>query len=279
LIGPVQNDYSLFMARMMLQRNALEEANALTRLATGRAINTAADNPAGLIASVSFDSSLAEIDAQNDIDVRASNQAAVADAGLGSVSDLLIQAKSLVSANAGNTLSDSEKQANQVELDSILSSVDRLSNTTDFDGRELLDGTATISSSDDAVAIGSAASNAIGKVTINSTNYSLADLGSGKSLNIVTGDVSGAGQSLDQAINDISTMRGQIGGFTQGTIASQASLTKSKIALTSAVSMIRDTDYALELSRRIRAKILMAAGNFALGFAGAEPGGMISLFG
>lgn len=279
MIGGVNNDSFTLMARLMLQRNALAQATALTRLATGRAINTAADNPAGLIASISFDSTLAQIDAQNDIDTRAGNQASVADAGLDSVSGLLNDAKSLVVANAGNTLSDDEKQANQVQLDSILDSVNRLSNTTSFNGQNLLDGTATISSADDSVAIPSASSSAIGKVTIDSVNHTLADLSSGQSLNIVSGDVSGAAQSLDQAIKDISTTRGEIGAFTQGTVASQSSLLKSQISLTSAVSQIRDTDYALELSRRIRAKILMQAGNFALGFAGAEPGGMISLFG
>src|SRR5947209_18706443 len=106
------------MARLMLQRNALAGADALTRLATGRPINSAADNPAGLMAAVSFDSTLAKIDAENQIDVRASNQAAVADAGLDSISGLLNDAKSLVVASAGNTLSDAEKQANQAELDS-----------------------------------------------------------------------------------------------------------------------------------------------------------------
>src|SRR5947207_5879669 len=200
LIGGVQNDTSVLMARLMLQRNALSQATALQRLATGRAINTAANKTAGLIASMSFDSALAQIDAQTDIDVRASNQASVADAGLESVSGLLNDAKSLVVASAGNTLSDDEKQANQVQLDSILSSVDRLSNTTSFNGQRLLDGNATISSADDSVAIGSASSSAIGKVTINSVNHSLSDLSSGQSLNIVSGDVSGAAQSLDQAI-------------------------------------------------------------------------------
>jgi len=110
LIGGINNDVSLFQARLALQRTARAGADALLHLATGQAINSAADGPAALIAGTGFDSTLAELDAETDTDVRASNQAAVADAGLSSITSLLNDAKSVVSANADSTLSDSEKR-------------------------------------------------------------------------------------------------------------------------------------------------------------------------
>jgi len=275
LIGP---SFTQMMAQRATAMTSLSAATALERLATGSAINSGADCPAALIAGVSLDSTLAELDAQTDINTRASNQAAVADGVLESVSGLLTDAKTLAVANADNTLSDSERQANQTQLDSILDSVDRLSANASFDGQKLFDGNGSIASSDDSIHLPDTSSSQIGKVKVDGVSYALVDVGSGKPLNILAGNAAGASAAIDQAISDISTLRGQIGAFDQGTVSVQGSLLKSRIGLSSSLSMIRDTDVALETSRKVRAQILAAAGNYALGFAGAEPGGIISMF-
>src|SRR5437764_10353530 len=106
MIGGLQNDFDLFAAQLVLRRSAYLSADALTRLAAGLAINRAADGPAALIAGIGFDSTLAEVDAESQVNVRASNQANVADSALGSISDLLRDAKSLATANGDTTLSD-----------------------------------------------------------------------------------------------------------------------------------------------------------------------------
>src|SRR4051812_35121402 len=144
LLNGISSNFSTLFAQRALAMNALSVSTALQRLATGRAINSAADGPAALIASVSLDSTLAELDAQTDINSRASNQAAVADGVLESVSGLLTDAKSNAVANAGNTLSDPERGANQTQLDSILNSIDRLSGTASFIGQKLFDGSGSI---------------------------------------------------------------------------------------------------------------------------------------
>jgi flagellin len=278
LIGAVGTNFTQLIAQRAHAMNALAVSKALYRLSTGSRINSAADDPAGLIAATSLDDSLAQLDAQTDINTRAANQAAVADGFLESVSSLLTDAKSLVAANAGDTLSDAEKQANQAQLDSILDSIDRIGAAAGFNGRKLFNGNGAISAADDSIQLDEVESASIGNTEADSTSYTLADTGSGKDLNIVNGDLSGASDAVDQAISDISTMRGEIGAFSQGVVSSQARLFKSKFYLTSSVSMIRDTDYAMEASRRIRAQLLARAGNYALGFAGAYPGGILSIF-
>jgi flagellin len=278
LIDLFGSNFTDQFARRAMAMNSLSAATALQRLATGCALNSAADAPADVIVATSLDSSLAELDGQSEVNTRASNQAAVADGFLGSISGLLTGAKSLAVANADSTLSDAERQANQTQLDSILDSVDRLSQNASFDGQKLLDGSGSIASSDGSLALPDTSSASIGNVTVNGVNYALTDTGSGQPLNIVDGNIAGASQVIDQATNDISTLRGQIGAFDQGTAASQGALVSSQIQLSSSLSMIQDTDVALEMSREIRAQTLAAAGNYALGFAGAYPGGLLSMF-
>jgi flagellin len=278
LIGSIGSNFTQLIAQRTRATNAMALSSALYRLSPGSRSTSAADDPAGLIASISLDDSLAQLEAQSDINTRASNQAAVADGFLDSVSSLLTDAKSLVVANLGDTLSDEEKQANQAQLDSILDAVDRIGVSAGFNGRKFFDGNGVISSADDSIELDQVNSASIGKTNVNSTDYTLADLASGQGLNIVDGDVNDASDVLDQAISDISRMRGEIGAFSQGVVSSQAALTKSKFYLTSSVSMIRDADYAMEASRKIRAQLLMHAGNYALGFAGAYPGGILSMF-
>ena len=109
----------------------------LGNLVAAASAESAEQSPAELIDGVAMDSTLAQLDAQSDINLRASNQAAVADGALQAISGLLTDAKSLAVASAGNTLSDDERQANQTQFDSILDSIDRLSSNTTFDGQNL----------------------------------------------------------------------------------------------------------------------------------------------
>lgn len=130
----------------LVGRNNLSRANAglaqsLTRLSTGLRINTGADDPAGLIASENLRSDITSIRRAISNTDRANQVIATADSALGQVSSLLNDIRGLVteSANAG-ALSDEQIQANQLQLDSSLEALNRIAQTTTFQGRRLLDG-------------------------------------------------------------------------------------------------------------------------------------------
>lgn len=241
--------------------HALARTRSLNRLATARRINTAADDPAGLIASQSLDATLAALDAETRANERAVVEADTADGALGEISDMLAQAKGLVVANANDAgLSADEKAANQLQLDSILSTVDRVSSSTSFLGRKLLDGSGSVGASGATFAIAGTSSSRIGKTTDTGTTYSLADLKSGKALNVTSGNVNLAGDVIDQAISDVSTIRGGLGAFQTYTLQARLSgIATAREHLTRTVSMIRDTDYAAEVSNDIRTKLLTSA--------------------
>ncbi len=115
--------------------------DTLQRLSTGLRINRGADDPAGLIASEGLRSEITGINQAVDNSQRASNVIATAEGALSEVASLLLNVKSLVvqAANSG-ALSPDEIAANQLQVDSAIESITRISNTTTFAGLHLLNG-------------------------------------------------------------------------------------------------------------------------------------------
>src|SRR5690349_21454507 len=115
--------------------------DTLQRLSTGLRINRGADDPAGLIASEGLRSEISGINQAIDNSSRASNVISTAEGALGEVANLLLNIKSLIvqAANSG-ALSPAEVQANQLQVDSAVESITRISNTTTFAGLHLLNG-------------------------------------------------------------------------------------------------------------------------------------------
>ncbi|HEY3779994.1 MAG TPA: flagellin [Fimbriimonadaceae bacterium] len=115
------------------------------RLSTGLQINSGADNPAGLIISQEFQAQIVGINQaiQNNQDVL--NYAKTADGALSEVSTLLDSARALAvsSANSG-VLDPAALQANQTQLNSIVSSITRIAQTTQFGTKNILDGSAGV---------------------------------------------------------------------------------------------------------------------------------------
>ncbi|MBL8086542.1 MAG: hypothetical protein JNM85_00560 [Chthonomonas sp.] len=119
--------------------------NTMTRLSSGLRINSAADDPAGLQISEGLRAQLGGIDQALRNNQDAVNFAKTAEGALAEVNQLLNDARALAVANSNDaTLSTSQKQANQNQLNSILSSIDRISTNTQYGSKKLLNGSAGI---------------------------------------------------------------------------------------------------------------------------------------
>jgi len=137
----VNTNVSSLTAQNRLQRTNNDLQTALTRLSTGLKINSGKDDPAGLIASESLRSDITSIGKALTNTQRANQIIGTADSALGQVSSLLNDIRGLVTeaANKGG-LSDDEIAANQLQVDSSLEAINRIAQTTTFQGRRLLDG-------------------------------------------------------------------------------------------------------------------------------------------
>lgn len=117
--------------------------NSITQLSTGLKINSAADDPAGLIISERFKAQISGLNQAVTNSQDAVNYAKTADGGLSQISSLLTTARSLAVAASNNaTLTSSALQADQSELSSIASSITGISTTTQYGTKNLLDGSA-----------------------------------------------------------------------------------------------------------------------------------------
>ncbi len=137
----INTNVSSLIAQNNLGRTSGDLAVRLQRLSTGLRINRGADDPAGLIVSERLRSEMKGLDQAIDNSERASSVIATAEGYLAEVADLLNSVKSLVveAANTGGVSQD-EIDANQLQIDSAIESITRISNTASFAGLPLLNG-------------------------------------------------------------------------------------------------------------------------------------------
>lgn len=169
-----QNISSMIAQRTLgMQNRGLQ--NSLQRLSTGLRVNRGADDPAGLIASENLRAEKIAISGAINNANRAEQVMNVAEGGLQEVSNLLVELQGLVGATANEAgVSQEEKAANQLQIDSILQTIDRIANATSFQGMKLLNGNFDYTTS--------GVSTAINGVTINAAR--LSDSGSARAVTV-----------------------------------------------------------------------------------------------
>jgi len=129
----INTNVSSMLAQRILGQNNFSLTKSLERLSTGLAINRGSDNPAGLIASEKLRSEITSIDAAIGNAERADQVINIAEGGLQEIATMLLQLQGLVTETANDAgISEQEKDANQLEVDSILQTIDRIASTTDF---------------------------------------------------------------------------------------------------------------------------------------------------
>ncbi|MEQ1826518.1 MAG: flagellin [Pirellula sp.] len=137
----VNTNVSSLTAQNRLNKTNMDLQQALTRLSTGLRINSGKDDPAGLIASEALRSDITSINKALSNTNRANQIIGTADSALGQVSSLLNDIRGLVTEAANNgAMSPDEIAANQLQIDSSLEAINRIAQTTTFQGRRLLDG-------------------------------------------------------------------------------------------------------------------------------------------
>jgi len=140
----VTNTNTILLLNILNRHNAAQQ-NTLTQLTTGKRINAGKDDPAGLIALSSLNAELTAVNASLTNNQRTDAMLGVADASFGEIATLLSEIETLVVASTSDAnLTASEVAANQSQIDDALTAIDRIVNTTNFNGKKLLDGTFSI---------------------------------------------------------------------------------------------------------------------------------------
>lgn len=137
----INTNIGALVAQRHLNRSYGHLNTTINRLSSGLRITRGADDPSGLIASERLRSEIKAVNQAIGNTQRASNIIATTEGALDEVARLLndIQQKVVEAANSG-ALSEDEVRANQLQIDSAIASITRISNSTAFAGRQLLNG-------------------------------------------------------------------------------------------------------------------------------------------
>jgi len=137
----INTNVQSLIAQRILNGNNQSLNQSLERLSTGLRITRGKDDPAGLIVSERLRSELGAIDGAVKNSERADQVVNIAEGGLQEVSGLLTELQGLITQSASTAgLSSEERQANQLQIDSILQTIDRIASATSFQGIKLLNG-------------------------------------------------------------------------------------------------------------------------------------------
>ena len=137
----INTNVSSLIAQRVVRSQNHSLSTSLERLSTGLRINRGKDDPAGLIASENLRSEMSSINAALVNADRADQVMNVAEGGLQEISSLLTELQGQITTVANTAgLSAEEKDAAQLQVDSILQTIDRISRSTSFEGMKLLNG-------------------------------------------------------------------------------------------------------------------------------------------
>jgi flagellin len=246
------------------------------RLSSGYRINTAADDAAGFAISESLRSkvrsySVAERNTNNAI-----SMALVAEGGLGQVSGIMLRMRELAVQSANGDLTSTDRGYLDTEFQLLKDEIDRLSNSTEFNGTILLGGTAV--AIDFQVGVGTTSNDVI---TLAFGGVSASAIGL-SNVNVAGSDATAAVaaiDSVDAAIQSVSTLRASFGAATNRLQISVANTAAIRTNIAAANSAIRDVDIAEETAQLARSQVLLQAGASVLSQANQAPQLALQLLG
>ena len=263
---------------MTAQRNLSVSSGRLqgnfSRLASGLRIATAADDAAGLAISERMRSQIKSYTVAGRNAMDGVSLAQTAEGALGAVSGLLTRMRELTMQSANRTLSSSDRATLDNEFDQLKDEVDRIANTTVFNGINLLDGSAS-TGIPIQVGIGNSLTNDVINVTLDSTSTSQLSIAAAE-LNTITAAQS-ALASIDSAIGAVNDARGVLGAQQNRMQSSLRSIQVQRENLSASESRIRDVDVAMETADLTRNSIMQQAATSILQQANVQPQIALSL--
>jgi flagellin len=269
-------------ARVNTNINAMNAYNALTnisnkigtismRLATGKRLNSAGDDPASFTISRKMESRAAAISQAINNTGDAKSVLAIADGGLEQISDTLVTIKEKASQATNGTFGSDELGAIVTQVNDYLNEIDDTISTTKFSNQKLLSANFT----NKAFQVGPDSTD---QLTISlDTQISSADFGLN---NLTTSNIGSATTiaSIDAAINAVSSELQKVGSLTNRMDSKESMLNVQLTNIDAAVSRLSDADLAKEQMDMMKYQILQNTATAQLAQANAAPQQYLQLF-
>ena len=277
------NNIASINSQRLLGQNNDRLGQSVERISSGIRINRASDDAAGLAISEGLRS-----------DIRALRQAGrnandgvslinITEGALNEQSSMLIRLRELASQAATGTTGSTERATIQLEFNALRNEIDRITNTTEFNGQKLIDGSLASSiatSSQVFIQIG-IDSNANSRINLNEQIDLKAVTASALSIDTLSvktsTDALTALDGIGEAISTVTATRGQVGAVQNRLMRSISNLSISVENLSAAESQIRDADIAEEVALLTRNQIMVQASTAMVGQANLIPQSVLQL--
>ena len=264
-------------AQNSLNKNVKKKNQALQKLASGSRINKASDDAAGLAISEKLKANIrgARQASRNAGDGISMVQ--TAEGGMQEVSNILTRLRELSVQAASDTVGEKERQFTDLEFQQLTKEVDRIANSTNFNGIDLINGEGK--SVEIQVGSGNDAQNDRISYDTQSTSVRTEDLGI-ESLSVKTQEQAQENlDKIDQAMEKVNGNRATLGALQNRLESTERNLGTSIENMSAAKSRIRDTDVAQTSSELTKANILTNASTSVLAQANSSKNSALKLIG
>jgi len=286
----VNTNVNASVAQNALVRNERSMNTAMERLSTGQRINSAADDAAGLAISSRMTSQIRGLE----VGIRNANDAismiSTADGALVEVSNMLQRMRELALQASNGTTTSADRNYLSSEYTNLISEIERIAQNTQWNGADILDGTANGTSGTVAFQVGANGGQTVsvnfgnlGSATVATVSgmmdivHSAAgDLVAGTAASAITRGTS-AVTAIDSAITAVNSQRATFGAAVNQLSYAVDNLANVKVNSEAARSRVLDTDYARETSELARSQIIQQAGTAMLAQANQLPQTVLSL--
>ena len=265
-MSSVNTNVNASVAQNALERNERSMNTAMERLSTGKRINSAKDDAAGLAISARMTSQIRGLETGVRNAGDAISMIAVADGALVEVGDMLQRMRELA-IQAGNGTITRQIGVILTEYQNLITEIERIADNTQWNGVDILN-QASSASSTFKYQVG-----ANGGQTI-AVDFGAVDQTSGSAFAVFGGsaasiaftaasaatDSSGVLTNIDAAITELNEQRATFGAAMNQLTYAIDNLSNVKVNSEAARSRIEDTDYAAETSELARTQIIHQAG-------------------
>ena len=268
----VQHNLTAMNTNRQLGITTNAQAKSTEKLSSGYRINRAGDDAAGLTISEKMRSQIrglnkASTNAQDGVSLIQTAEGALTEAH-----SILQRMNELATQAANDTNTSSDRTAIQKEINALVSELDRIASTTQFNTMNLLDGTFTGKN----LQVGSLENQSI-SITISKMNAKALGVDAVK---VSSFTVAGkAMTSIQAAISMVSAQRSALGALQNRLEHTIANLDTTSENTSAAESRIRDVDMASEMVEYSKNNILAQAGQSMLAQANQSTQGVLSLLG
>lgn len=300
----IRTNMASLNAQRRLGNSTDELQSSMGKLASGERINKSADDAAGLAISENLRADIRSLNMAKRNTLDGVSMVQTAEGALVETSNMLIRLRELAVQAASDTVGGTERGFLDKEYLQLKDEIDRIANSTEFNGTRLLVGNAEIpeelKSSNKfplEVQVGKNfyegmdaidKQNAVNIIKIDLSNLNAYTSGEG-SLDI--GQAEGGTRlhtkesaqhsisSLDKAITRVNDYRSYLGAIQNRLMSTSSNLNIQTENLSEARSRIKDTDFAAETARMTQANILQQAGTSVLATANSQPQIALQLLG